>query len=88
MSLAAAPAAARACLSVVEGHRKVYFNDLQLAAQAVTILFGQGPVLGMPNDEDSMVSSISKRILEAAAVHFHCDCKGLRGRGPLPKEDG
>ena len=30
------------------GHRKVYFNDLQLAAQAVTILFGQGPVLGMP----------------------------------------
>jgi len=78
MSLAAAPAAARACLSVVEGHRKVYFNDLQLAAQAVTILFGQGPVLGMPNDEDSMVSSISKRILEAAAVHFHRDFKGLR----------
>ena len=78
MSLAAAPAAARACLSVVEGHRKVYFNDLQLAAQAVSLLFGQGPVLGMSKDEDSMVSCISKRILEAAAVHFQCDFKNLR----------
>ena len=79
MSLAAAPAAARACLSVVEGRRKVYFNDLQLAAQAVTLLFGQGPMLGMPNDEDSTVSCFSKRILEAAAAHFHCDFKALRG---------
>ena len=74
----AAPHATRAYLSVVEGRRKLYFNDRELAAQAVSLLFGQGPVKDNSVDGDTMVHCLSMRILEAASAHFQRDFKGLR----------
>ena len=74
----AAPPAPRAYLSVVEGHRKLYFNDRELAAQAVSLLFGQGPVKDNSVGGDTMVHCLSMRVLEAAAAHFQRDFKGLR----------
>ena len=74
----AAPPATRAYLSIVEGHRKLYFNDRELAAPAVSLLFGQAPVKDDSVDGDTMVHCLSMRILEAASAHFQRDFKGLR----------
>ena len=84
----AAPPAPRAYLSIVEGHRKLYFNGRELAAQAVSLLFGQGPVKDDSVDGDTMVHCLSMRILEAASAHFQRGFKGLRGRDSVPTEAG